>query len=173
MTQDQTPDDPQQDQPKIIVDDDWKSQAQAERAKLAETERQAQQQAGQAGADPAQPGLPKEANFQTLLTTLAFQALMYLGAFPDESGRAMVSLEHAKLHIDLLDVLEKKTAGNLTDEETKDLQQVLSDLRLRFVEITKAVANMPPQDQPAAGPTAHPTAPTPGPQPGPGMGPLT
>jgi hypothetical protein len=139
--------------PKIIVDDDWKSQARAEKEKLAAAEKQraAEKQAAAPAGDPGDPGagpgghggderLPP-ANFDTLLGSMITQALMYMGAFPDpETGQAIVSLEHAKFHIDLLGVLETKTKGNLSDTESKGLNQALSQLRLQFVEVTKAVA---------------------------------
>lgn len=71
------------------------------------------------------------------------QAIIYLGGYPDpQTGRAIVSLEHAKFHIDLLALLQEKTKGNLTPEEDSDLNQVLNALRLQFVEISKAVAQM-------------------------------
>lgn len=130
--------------PKIIVDSDWKSQAQAEKERLAkEAEKKAAKAAPAAapGGGPAGEGLPP-ADFNSLLGTLITQALMYLGAFPDPEGRAMVSLEHARFHIDLLGVLEEKTRGNISEEESADLKRALSELRLRYVEISKAVAEM-------------------------------
>ncbi len=147
--------------PKIIVDSDWKAQAQREREKLAEKERQAKEAAekarpaaipgmpgagsaapGGGGADPAMQGLPP-ADFQTLVGTMVTQALMYMGAFPDpETGRAIVSLEHARFHIDLLAVLEEKTKNNLTKDEAADLAQAVGELRNRFVEIVQAIAQM-------------------------------
>ncbi|HVU63868.1 MAG TPA: DUF1844 domain-containing protein [Phycisphaerales bacterium] len=147
--------------PKIIVDSDWKAQAQKEREKLAEKDRQAKQAAekarqpagvaggaagttpsGSAAAGQAMQGLPP-ADFQTLVGTMVTQALMYMGAFPDpETGRAIVSLEHARFHIDLLTVLQEKTKNNLSDDESKDLNQALSELRLRFVDIVQAIAQM-------------------------------
>ena len=97
------------------------------------------------GSDPGegQPqGLPP-ADFQALVGTMVTQALMYMGAFPDpETGRAVVSLEHARFHIDLLGVLDAKCKGNLTPEESGDLSQTLNELRHRFVEIVQAVAQM-------------------------------
>ncbi len=139
---------------KLIIDSDWKNQAQAEKDRLAAKEAQAKASAkakqpagvagaigGGAGAGAGGPGELPEADFQSLLGTMVTQALMYMGAFPDpETGRAVVSLEYARLHIDLLAVLEEKTKGNLTPEEAEGLVQVISELRLRYVEISKAVA---------------------------------
>lgn len=139
------PDSPDQ-APKIIIDSDWKAQAQKEREKLAEKERQEASKkpgakgngAGPEGHDPE--GMPP-ADFQALVGTMITQALMYMGGFPDpQTGRALVSLEHARFHIDLLSVLEEKTRGNITADESADLTAAVGELRMRFVEIAKAVA---------------------------------
>ncbi len=124
------------EQPKIIIDDDWKSSAQAEKEKLAEAEKQAAQQA----AEGKTPGLPEQIGFKEVISMLATQALMYMGAFPDESGRAMVSLDVAKMNIDMLGVIQEKTKGNLSEEEQKMLDGTITELRFQFVEVTKAVA---------------------------------
>jgi hypothetical protein len=130
--------------PKLVVDSDWKSQAQAERERLAEAEKKAaaNKPAGGVGGGRGSRELPP-ADFDTLVGTMLTQALMYLGGFPDpQTGRAIVSLEHAKFHIDLLDVLAQKVKGNLTKEEEENLTGALHELRARFVEIAQAVAQM-------------------------------
>lgn len=120
--------------PKIIVDDDWKSQARAEKEKLKET--------APPKADGGEGGrLPEKVDFDHLLEVLVTQALMYMGGFPDpQTGQAMIALDLAKFHIDLLGVVEEKTAGNLSKDETERLTGVLRELRSRFVEISQAVA---------------------------------
>lgn len=116
----------------LAVDSDWKNQAAAEKERLAAAE--------QKKGPRSQEELPV-ADFQTLLSTLVSQALLYMGAFPDpQSGRAVVSLEYAGFHIDLVEVLQKKTVNNLTPEEAEDLKQVLAELRSRFVQLTQVVA---------------------------------
>lgn len=136
------------ERPKIIIDDDWKAQAQAEKAKLAEQEKSRQSAPatpGQAApkppaGSPAQPPAGEEIGFQDLVQMLASQALLYMGAIPDpESGRAVVSPPMARAHIDLLGVLESKTKGNLTEEEAHVLQGVLYELRMQFVELGRAI----------------------------------
>ena len=122
------------EQPKIIVDSDWKSEAQAEKERLVEAEQQATEQAADVGGAPV-------ASFEELLRMLVMPALMYMGQIPDpQSGKAMVGLDVAKMHIDLLGVIEEKTKGNLTDDEAKALNGYLQELRMIFVEVTKAVA---------------------------------
>lgn len=139
--------------PKIIIDSDWKAQAQKEKERLAAKEREAAAKAPAAkpaGPGGGMPGAAEEgpyemppADFSSLVGTIVTQALLYLGGFPDpQTGRAVVSLEHAKFHIDLLATLEGKTKGNLTPEEASDLSQALNELRLRFVEISRALVQM-------------------------------
>ena len=119
------------DAPKIIVDDDWKSSAKAEKEKLAAAE--------QDEATKAPGGLPENLGFKELVSLFATQALMYLGAIPDQSGRAMVSLDVAKLNIDLLGVVQDKTKGNLSEEEQQMIDGTVNELRMQFVEVAKAV----------------------------------
>jgi hypothetical protein len=122
------------EQPKIIVDDDWKSQAQAEKEKLAEQSKAEQAKTG--GGD-----LPEQIGFTDLVRMFATQALMYMGAFPDpQTGKAMVSLDVAKMNIDLLGVLEEKTKGNLDEEEKGLLEESLGALRGQFVEISRLIS---------------------------------
>jgi hypothetical protein len=126
------------EEPKLIIDTDWKSQAQAEKERLAQ-----QSAAAKAAAAPGskEGELPHEVKFEDLAGLLATQAMQFLGYFPDpQTGQAIVSLEYAKLHIDMLEVLEEKTKGNLTEQEQKYLQRILTQLRMDFVEMSKAVA---------------------------------
>lgn len=97
----------------------------------------------QAGASMPSTGAERmpPADFEGLLSTLVTQALLYTGGFPDpQTGRAIVSLEHARFYIDLLAVLEEKTRGNLSPQEAEGLTGALGELRMRFVEIARAVA---------------------------------
>lgn len=125
------------DAPKLIIDSDWKSQAQAEKEKLAAKEAQAPKPRA-AGPGGMEDDLPS-ASFEELVRMLATQALMYMGAFPDQTGRAMIALDLAKLHIDLLGVLEEKTKNNLSEPEKTMLSKVGHELRLQFVEIGHAI----------------------------------
>ena len=124
--------------PKIQVDSDWKAQAQAEKARLAEKEREQQEKAP--GEGPGDRGLP-EASFKALMGTLASQALMGLGTMGDpKTGRVVVDLEGSQFAIDLMQVLEDTTKGNISDEDAAELKQVLAELRARFVQLTQMVA---------------------------------
>lgn len=126
----------------LEVDTDWKRQAQAERDRLAAAESAKPKSAPGASGQRGRRELPP-ADFQGLMESFVAQALLYMGAIPDPTtGRAMVSLEHAKYQIDLLGVLEAKTKGQLAPEEAEMLGETLTALRMQYVEITKAVAAM-------------------------------
>lgn len=76
--------------------------------------------------------------FTTFVISLASSAAIHFGDMPSpETGaRAEPNLEGASQMIDILALLEQKTRGNLTAEERQVLEQVLYELRLRFVQAT-------------------------------------
>jgi hypothetical protein len=130
-------------QPKIIVDSDWKAQAQAEKERLAAKEAASKPAAdgAKSAATEGSDQMPEQASFAELIHVLATQALLYMGQFPDPStGQAVVHPELAKLHIDLLGVLEEKTKGNLDATEKEMLQTYLRELRGSFVELSRMIA---------------------------------
>ncbi len=80
-------------------------------------------------------------DFATFIMSLSHSVLVHLGDEPDpETNAVQANLTLAKQNIDLLGLLEEKTKGNLTGAEERLLAQVLFDLRMRFVERSKAAA---------------------------------
>jgi hypothetical protein len=77
-------------------------------------------------------------SFTTFVVSLASSAAIHFGDLPDPATgeRAEMNLEGAAQMIDILTLLEEKTRGNLTLEERQVLEQVLYELRLRFVDAT-------------------------------------
>jgi hypothetical protein len=77
-------------------------------------------------------------SFTTFVVSLASSAAIHFGDLPDPNTgeRAETNLEGAAQMIDILTLLEEKTRGNLTLEERQVLEQVLYELRLRFVDAT-------------------------------------
>ncbi len=66
---------------------------------------------------------------------------MYMGAIPDPySGQRLLHLDLSRHHIDTLAILEAKTKGNLTEEESTTLTQSLAELRQVFVQLSQQVA---------------------------------
>ena len=97
--------------------------------------------------EPARPsdgaGLRGESSlppvdFAGFLLGLGQMALIHLGEVPEPgSGRPTIDLAQARHTIDLLDLLESKTRGNLTAEEENLLRHLRSDLKLRYVRHVK------------------------------------
>ena len=82
--------------------------------------------------------------FDTLVSYLSTTAMFQLGLLPGPGGeRIPVDRVNARRTIDLLEVLQEKTRGNLTPSETKLLEDVLYELRLTYVEIEKRVSPRP------------------------------
>lgn len=75
--------------------------------------------------------------FTLFVLSLASSAAIHLGDLPDPAGvKADPNLDGAAQMIEILSLLDQKTRGNLTAEERQVLEQVLYELRLRFVEIS-------------------------------------
>ena len=97
-------------------------------------------------ATPAEPSaagpslgrgkLPEQPGFVDLLTALAEPIALFLGDVRLPDGRSTEDLEAARFHIDLLEVVQQKTAGNLSAEEAALLEDLLYRLRLRYVQKT-------------------------------------
>ena len=84
------------------------------------------------------PGELPSIDFATFVLSLSHSALVHLGDAPNPvDGAPDQNLLMARQTIDLLGLLEQKTQGNLTGEEERVLQQVLYDLRLRYVEVSR------------------------------------
>jgi len=132
---DSTPNNHDSERPSLHVDADWKAQAQAEKERLSKKEEE-KAKSPRRGPDDLPP-----ADFRGLMGILASQAVMSLGGYSDpQSGRPVVDMTGAQFAIDLLAVLEEKTAGNLSEEEANELKMVLSELRNRFVQFGALIA---------------------------------
>ncbi len=134
------------EKPKIIIDDDWKAQAEAEKEKLAE-----EIEAKEAPAPAAAPAVAGEeaqaaqephqlppADLSSLINQIAMQAMMALGGYEDpQTKKRMVDLTLAKFHIDTLTTIEEKTAGNRSEVETELLDKVIYEMRMHFVQFAQ------------------------------------
>jgi hypothetical protein len=116
---------------KIIIDEDWKVQAQKEKEILAAQEKVEEEKEGE------RPPLPP-ADFTGLVSMLTTQAFFSLGILRAKDDKEVpVDLDLAKYNIDMLEVLEQKTKGNITDDEGKLLENALHQLRMAFVNASK------------------------------------
>lgn len=127
------PDDEKRQEKKIIVDEDWKKEAQREKELLA-----AQEQAEKKKTEARKVGrgpLP-EGDFAGLISMLATQALFALGLLQVKGEeKPEPDLELARYNIDMLEMIEEKTKGNLTEEETEVLTNTLNQLRMGYVKV--------------------------------------
>lgn len=116
------------DEPKIIVDEDWKSQVEREKEELASAPDASAETEADAGELPP-------ASILGLVSMFATQAMAALGLLVDpETGEGHVSRPMAKHFIDLLGVLQEKTTGNLTEDEAGHLRDALHQLRMVYMQ---------------------------------------
>ena len=92
-----------------------------------------------------EPHDPNVVTFVGFVLSLAHTAAFHFGDVADPvSGQAgTVNLAAAQQIIDILALLELKTRGNLTAEERQLLEQLVYELRMRYVEVSKAAAPEP------------------------------
>ena len=123
------------DEKKIIIDEDWKQQAKKEKEVLAE-----QEEAGKKESENKRRGALPKGDFAGLMSMLFTQTLFSLG-FIQVKGedKRPVDLGMAKFNIDMLETLEEKTKGNLSDEEQKALSNTLNELRMAYVKVVEGV----------------------------------
>lgn len=87
---------------------------------------------------PAPLGPPAERSLAGLFMMLASSAVVALGHAPDPlTGQRQIDLVQAAEAIDLLLLLREKTEGHRSDGESRMLEELLYDLQLRYVHVTK------------------------------------
>ena len=139
---------------KIIIDEDFKAEAQKEKEVLVAQEKVEHEKAEHEKAEHEKAELEKAeqeitegqkerpqlpaADFVGLISMLATQAFFALGLISEEEGKERPpDLALAKYNIDMLEVIQQKTKGNLTDEETQLVENTLHQLRMGFVKATE------------------------------------
>jgi hypothetical protein len=121
-----------EEEKKIIIDEDWKKEAQKEKEVLAAQEK-AEKKKAQA-SHRAGGSLPK-GDFAALVNMLTTQTLFALGLLEIEGQQREPDLHLAKYNIDMLETLVEKTKGNLTKDEAKFLENTLHEIRMGYVKI--------------------------------------
>jgi hypothetical protein len=87
---------------------------------------------------PAPPGPPTERSLAGLFMMLASSAVVALGHAPDPlTGQRQIDLVQAADAIDLLLLLREKTERHRSDGESQMLEELIYDLQLRYVQVTK------------------------------------
>lgn len=151
------------EEPKLIIDEDWKSQVQREKELLKQgkatsgsaespaspTQESKHSVESDEAEDEAHPNAdltdeqvddqpPPPATMEFLISGMATQAFAAMGLLPGDDGNPLPKrLDYARHYIDLLSVLETKTAGNLTASEQNLLKNTLHQLRMMFVSQNK------------------------------------
>src|SRR6187551_2876822 len=89
--------------------------------------------------DHSQDQAESAVTFLGFVLSLAHTAAVHFGDVPDPvSGETIpANLPAAQQMIDILSLLEEKTRGNLTAEERQFMEQILFELRMRYVEASK------------------------------------
>jgi hypothetical protein len=136
--------------PSLHIDTDWKKQAQEEKRKLAEAlEKQRAEEKAKAATTASTAAVGSSAGgagrkgvreipqpgFASIVNSILAQAMLYLGELAPQGSEPVLNLDMAKFQVDLLGVLETKTANNLTAEEQHLLDSALYDLRTRFINV--------------------------------------
>jgi hypothetical protein len=136
----------------IVSDESWKDKVRRENEQLEAEYRSQHPEVGQATDAPAahEPASEMEQaayhqlpppSLASIISILSTQAMVGLGAFADPEDKSSgPQLDLARHFIDLLGVLEAKTAGNLSADEARLLASTLHELRMAFVEVSRQVS---------------------------------
>ncbi|PXY70694.1 MAG: hypothetical protein CXX83_01480 [Methanobacteriota archaeon] len=87
--------------------------------------------------------------FFGLVQMLQRSAMVAMGQLPDQEGKFSVNLAEAKAAIDLVSVLQKRTEGNLEEMESKFIQGIVTELRMKFVQAPRETAKMDAEEKEA------------------------
>lgn len=137
------------------IDESWKETASEEKEKLEKINHPSSnnakgQEAGAessaipnaeeevSSADNPQERGSLEINFINYVTSLAFQAMIFLGEIPNPiTNKVDKNLDQAKFLIDTLGMLREKTKGNLSKQESDILNASIYELQMKYIELTQ------------------------------------
>lgn len=118
------------------VDETWKNAVELEKVKVDQASPKSK---SPTETPPAATETP-ETEFTYFISSLGMQALAAMGEIPDPmSGQGRQDLRQAKYLLDTLQLLHTKTQGNLTPEEAAVFEDLLYQLRLKFVQKSQAL----------------------------------
>jgi len=117
-------------EPKKRVDEEWKAEVEREKARL-------QAESAKDKPKAEHPPLP-EPSFPLLISEYATRTFLALGRIPNPTTqKAEQDLDQARYTIGMLEVIQEKTKGNLTDQENQILEDVLYQVRMQYVDASK------------------------------------
>ncbi len=103
---------------------------------MSEEEKKVETEGAEAEQRKPQSGEMKM-DFSNFVLSLNASAIMHLGDIPDPNTKQReINIPAAKHTVDILEILQDKTKGNLSDEEQNLIDDVLYSLRLRYVQAT-------------------------------------
>ena len=112
------------------VDESWKEKIEKEHAKPSPEEEEAPRRENTYEMPPV--------DFTMFITSLGMQALMALGEIENPTtNKKEKELPQAKYLIDIIEVIQEKTKGNLIEEESRVIDQLLYELRMKFIAASK------------------------------------
>ncbi|MGC8548736.1 MAG: DUF1844 domain-containing protein [Acidobacteriaceae bacterium] len=90
----------------------------------------------------ANPGMEAAGpvTFEHVIQSIYLSAMIAMGAGTEPGQKPRVDILGARQSVDMLSVLQEKTKGNLSERESRMLQNALFELRMMFLEITNAIA---------------------------------
>ncbi|MEM9828090.1 MAG: DUF1844 domain-containing protein [Planctomycetota bacterium] len=124
-------------EPKIIVDDDWKTQVEKEKQQAAAGSKADETLTPKSSDnDPLGDASPPPATLEVHLSMMFTQCMAALGQVPGADGKpGEINKPFAKYFIDTVEMLEQKTEGNRSEEETKAFSEMLHAMRMAFVSV--------------------------------------
>ena len=101
----------------------------------------------------ANPGMktPAAVGFEHIVQSFYLSAIMAMGAGTEPGQKPRIDIVGARQSIDMLEVLENKTRGNLDEKELRLVQGIRFELRMMFLELTSAIGKPAPQAPPPFG----------------------
>ena len=119
----------------FVFKDSRSSQLSEDEAQDQDTQNEAQQPPSSQQQEAKQPF---KLDFSTFIMSLTSSAFYHLGDIADpETGKTETNLPAVQQTIDMLIMLREKTQGNLTEEESKLLEQLIYELQMKFVAKSK------------------------------------
>ena len=134
---------PNESEPRIFVDDNWKEQA-----------RQEKEEADRMTRQDELPGELPTPSLAEIVQMIAVQVTFGLGGIRDpQTGQAIPpDLMLAKHYIDLLELFQQKTADRVNENEKAIIEGTLHELRMLFVHVAQSGAGAAPAGEPKAKP---------------------
>ena len=120
------------------VDESWKKTVAKEKSTQPEEIKKNNNETPEKTDQEERPSEMPPVDFNLFISSLGMQALMALGEIENPmTNKKEKQLPQAKYLIDTIELLETKTKGNLDDQESKVMEALLYELRMKFISVSK------------------------------------